>query len=512
MNPRSALALAGALLLVAGASAGGAGEARVLATDRDFDGLAPFAARPVVAWQWNAEEKARADQFSRVELARDASGAMLLSLKVSPEFPFKRGWQEILTLGMRHLPPEADALRLKVRALSGKVLFGFGGPTAYFGNSDAFLRPVAADASADGADWRTVEFSLHHGLLRNFRRASYSEQAPDIAYARWAQEPTFLYVFKGSAGEIQVKDLEVVARGLAQPFPAFGPGDTAPVATLADFAATNALARAFSALVGENDAEFEPSWARKEPGAHPPPAYALATDPEAGPVLRATGKFLEEMAAIGLLLDKAGEGDALRFRLKVDTEAPNGIVPSVDAQPLDLLLYGAPDPSAFDWRPFLPPAEWLKGPGRGFDRDLAYRKLRGTPGLSLAIFHARRFVPKGRWSEVVVPLDDFLCLYGCGELAARFQKRLGPEPSKLLAAAVLAPWPRKGRFETAISLRDVALVKFAREPASRRSYFQPPAAEARPLVKSPRGRLAAALAPGEAELPPAIRQLLEQMD
>ena len=82
-----------------------------------------------------------------------------------------------------------------------------------------------------------MEFSLHDGLLRNFRRAGFSGNAPWIYYARWAQEPTRFYVFKGSGGEIQIKDLEIIFKGMGQPFPAFSRDDVIAVATLADFSA-----------------------------------------------------------------------------------------------------------------------------------------------------------------------------------------------------------------------------------------------------------------------------------
>lgn len=509
MDSRPALAV---LFFVANAFPCAGAEDRVLGTDRDMDGLAAFPARPVVSWQWSPEEKRQAEQFSRVELARDSAGAMLLSLKVAPTIPFKRPYLEILSLGTRYFPPEADALRMKVRAVSGKMILSFGGPTAYFGNSDAFLRPLTVDAARDGSDWRTVEFSLHHGLVRNFRRASYSGKAPWIYYARWAQEPTYLYVFKGSGGEVQARDMELVAHGVARPFPVFGEGALDVVGALADFQSTAAEGRAFTAMVGENDREFEPSWKQKEPVAHPPLDVRIVGDPVEGKVLQARGRFLEEMSAVGITLADPRAGDGLRFRVRAETEAAYAMIPAAPGQPVDFLLYEAPEPAAFDWKPFLPSAELKAGPGKGYERNLAFSRLKGVPGLSLAIYHARRFIPKGQWCDTTIPFEDFLCIYGCGELAERFQRQLPPDPRKLLAAAVLAPWPRKGRFETSLGIREISLVKFKGEPANRRSYFQFPDAGNLQGVRSAKGGFTFLLAPGESELPPDTRAVLEAME
>ncbi|MFZ4694827.1 MAG: hypothetical protein ACOYMV_06845 [Verrucomicrobiia bacterium] len=501
-----------ATILLASQVLGWGGDSRVLGTDRDLDGLAAFPARSVVSWRWSVEEKQQADQFSRMELTRDSAGAMLWTLRIAPAIPFKRPYLEILSLGNAYFPPEADALRMKVRAVSGRMILGFGGPTAYFGNSDVFLRPICVEAAGDGSEWRTVEFSLHHGLFRNFRRAGFSENAPWIYYARWTQEPTWLYVFKGSGGEVHLKDLEIVAHGLARPFPVFGAEEVIPVATLADFAAPTAEERIFTALITGNDQEFDASWSQKQPVVHPPPDLRFVTDREEGRILRGTGRFLEEMSAVGVRLSSSGEGDGLRFRIKVDTEASSVMVPAVQCQPLDFLLYESLDPAVFDWRPFMPSAGLRAGPGKGYDLNLAYGRLKSVAGLSMAIYHARRFLPKGRWSDTTLPFADFLCIYGCGSLSDRFHGQLSPDPRKLVAAVVLAPWPRKGRAETALDLREISLVKFKGEPESRRSYFQFPDAAHLKSVRSAKGGFSFLLAPGESDLPRETRAVLDALD
>ena len=486
--------------------------ARVLATDLDFDGLAVFPAKPVVSWQWTPEEKQQASQYSRVELSRDASGSMTLSLQISSSIPFKRPYLEILNLGVKYFPPEVDVIRMKVKALSGKMVIGFGGPTAYFGNSDAFLRPVFVEAAKDGAEWRTVEFSLHYGLFRNFRRAGYSVNAPWIYYARWTQEPTFLYVFKGSGGEIQIKDIELVALGLANPFPVFGEGDVTPGATLAEFTSTNAADKSFAVLMGQSAKEFDGSWNAAKQIAHPPVAIRIQDEREAGRILHARGLFLEEVSAVGVTLTASQEGEGLRYRIKTDTDAMNLMLPAVPCQPLDFLLYEVPDPATFDWSPFLASPELRKGAIKGYDRNLTYDTLRGLPGLSLAIYHARRFLTKGQWCDTIIPFADFLCIYGCGSMTDRLEKQLPPRPGKLIVAAVLAPWPRKGRSEISIDLRKITLVTFKGDQGKRQSYFQFPDPASLKSVKSRKGYYSFLLAPGEIELPSRLKQFLDELE
>ena len=227
-------------------------------------------------------------------------------------------------------------------------------------------------------------------------------------------------------------------------------------------------------------------------------------------VLRARGKFLEEMSAAGIMLSHGDAGDAVQVRVRVEAPVIGRMTPDLALQPVDILLYATPDPAAFDWNPFLPPAELRPGPGQGYGCNLTHVKLKGLPDLSLAIYHARRFVTNGVWSDLVIPLDDFLCLYGCGELAGHFQEQRKPASPQLLAAALLAPWPRKGRFETTIDLRDINLVNFKTPPSARISYYQLP--EPGRIIKSPQGRFAAQPLPGEPDLPAGIRKLLDGLE
>ncbi len=443
-----------------------------------------------------------------MSLIRDAAGNMLWTLKVSPDIPFKRPYLETLDLGIKFFPPDADAIRMKVRAVSGRIIIGPGGPTAYFGNSDVFLRPVVIDAAKDGPEWRTVEFSLHDGLLRNFRRAGFSGSAPWIYYARWAQEPTRFYVFKGSGGEIQIKDLEIISKGVGQPFPVFSGEDVITVASLADFR-TDDPAREFTALIGGNGEEFEASWKSPEKIARRPAEIRIESDQEEGKVLHSRGLFLEEMSAVGVTISNSRDGEGLRFRIKADSEAVNLMLPAVPCQPLDFFIYVSTAGTGFNWKQFAQTTANPDSPVKGYDYNLTPKKVSAVNGLSLAIYHARRFVPRGQWSDVVIPFADFLCIQGSGDLADRFHNQLAPDPDKLIAAAFLAPWPRKGRFETSIDVRNIDLVKFRNVGETRRSYYQFPDTSGLRFQKSPNGGCSIQMVPGETDLPADLETLLK---
>ena len=95
-------------------------------------------------------------------------------------------------------------------------------------------------------------------------------------------------------------------------------------------------------------------------------------------------------------------------------------------------------------------------------------------------------------------------------MRASFQKQLALDPRKLVAAAVLAPWPRKGRAETSIDIRDISLVKIRGETL--KSYFQFPDPAALRSVKSGKGGLSFLLVPGETDLPADLKKLVEDWD
>ena len=65
---------------------------------------------------------------------------------------------------------------------------------------------------------------------------------------------------------------------------------------------------------------------------------------------------------------------------------------------------------------------------------------------------------------------------------------------------------------TAIDIREIALVKFQQADGNRRSYFQFPDATLLKNIKSRKGGFSALLAPGETDLPLAVKNLLDELD
>ena len=464
----------------------------VLATASDLDGLAPFGPRPITSWRWSPQQKADASRFSEMSLSSDGSSSPIWKIRVDPGIPFVLPYLEILSLGTNYLPPEADAVRMKVRAISGTIHLTFGGPTAYFGNSDVFLRPVQITAHQRSSDWTTIELSLHDGLIRNFRRPSFSRTSPTIHYTRWTQEPTYAYLLRGSAGEAHIKDIEIISHGRSQPFPAITLSQTTAPHLIADLSSKHHTSKLFTALIGDTETEFV-----SNPDQHPPATITHLTDPTEGPVAQLKGRFLEEVSAIGIEIPPDTRGDTLHLRARIDSPIPSRIAPNVAAQPLDILLYESPDPSRFNGSPFVRPTASATHDPTRFDRNLSHANLLKHQDLPLAIYHARRFTSPSTWTDILIPLEDFVCIHAQGSLIERFQRQLPPRPTHLIAVALVPPWPRKGRPETTITLHHIQLVTRI-NPGTRQSYFQVPITM---LFRGPKDRYGFQLTPGEQEPP-----------
>ena len=126
-------------------------------------------------------------------------GASCLKITVASDFAWTRpdgtpapiDAFRVALLSNPHLPPETDAIRMRVRVVSGRAILSVGGPVSQIGSSDVFCDPHLVEPQ--GADeWQVVEFSLNHPIARNFRRANLSRDLPVIYYTRWAQEPMTL--------------------------------------------------------------------------------------------------------------------------------------------------------------------------------------------------------------------------------------------------------------------------------------------------------------------------------
>lgn len=431
--------------------------------------------RPYSHWRWSPERKAAAGDFSRRAIVAAEDGGRHLLLRVSPEFPWDGQPVALHTLTSDYFPPESDAVVLRLRVESGAFILAVGGPTAYFGDSDVFT----ASRRVEAGGWTDVRFDLHEGLQRNHRRAGYGAAAQVVAYTRWAQESTTVYVLPGSSGTLLVQSAKLVGGVRGRPFPTFSP---AAMEVVQHVPAT--LENAFSILLADSQtADFKASWL--EPGAcrYPPPVLAIVegASPESVAV-SATAGWSEEIRWAGLKTVPAAGSDALALKVRVATDTPSTQLTADAGQPIDIGILVAPAGGPFPWSRLAPPAEWRReARAKGYDLNLSHRVVGAMADLDVALFHARRFVRLDVWESLVIPFEDFACVAATGAFRPRLAAH-GPLAASDASAAVLwlVPWPRRKPGSPATAT--VADIRFVHLSSSghtpRRSYPAP-----RPLAK-----------------------------
>lgn len=444
--------------------------ARVVQRLQDFEDLK---AGPVTAggriepYYWPAELKAKAAEFSGAEVIAGAEfGKQCLSFTLAKDLP----WLKQGAPTDRHqmpdlfrlpdvLPPDADALRLRVKVLEGQFTFAAGSPTIYLGNSDVLTRPATVTA---GKDWQILEFSFTDGLSRNYRRAGFTRNAPVIHYTRWVQEPVRLWVFEKSQGRILFDQVELVSYGRGHPYPVFGPESVKPLAAIASFDKPEQLSRAFTLfLQGESDLPtgstglVRSSWSAAR--------LRLVTE-DGRPALEARNRFTEEVSLAGFKVSGAAPPDANAIRLVLKAEHPK--LASVCLEFLALVAPGG----QFPWTKLdLPTASGA----RPADAFSYYLCRNNAEGLSLGYYHARRLVERGKWTELVIPFADFACAYAQGDCAPLFKRQQPLSGADIAAFAWLSAFRQAGA-ETRILIAEVAYVRVPGEPAALRAFCQPP--------------------------------------
>ncbi|QDU28132.1 hypothetical protein ETAA8_32320 [Anatilimnocola aggregata] len=454
------------LLLVASATNGVAFSAepsRVLSVLRDFDRDQPGPLQPLKHHTWNATTQANAANYSQVEIVLLAAEEQACKLTIGADFPWgNRDEYRALTIGPDYLPPAADALRLRVKVLRGKFTLAVGSPTVYFGHSDV-ATTTREVSKADGDEWQTIEFSLHHNLRRNFRRARFGEKSPVIYYTRWIQEPLYLYVDKPSAGELLIDQIELLTKGEGQPFPTFTPDQVRPVATIVDFEKETDLQQAFTFF--QDPIDFtKPAYAVR-PDWLPPKLDRLAVGHTGLHSLRSQQRGTEETCFTGIHAPGNKEANALQLTLKLDHDRLESEVA------LDFLVYVTlPGNSArFPWQRFQPPELWRSSP-------LAFTYYLGqqqTKGESYAFYHTRRSLPKGAWTSLVLPGDDFICAYGQGDCANLFQSQSPLKCDGIQAIGFVAPY-RQRYGTTTVTIDELSWVQVPSTALPRHTYWQAP--------------------------------------
>lgn len=380
-------------------------------------------------WRWTKEEKRDAKDFSRLEICEgDGASGKALKVSILKELPkgaeFYRLWQT----GLDYLPPDAVAVRMRARVVSGSFTLTVGSATTYFADSDVWARPQVLEPGG----WRTIEFSLVSDLQRNFRRAVFSSESPAIHYTRWIQEPLRIMLGADSHGELWLDDIELVRSGE-------GSGPAAHEGKKIDSLASADLARAFT--FATDDKEFDLARtpgkeALRKPAVLRPPAGA-------GEPLEASQRGLEEMSFIGVPISCPEGANALRVTMKMAHQS--GLKDLV----VDFLALVGPG-GTFPWTK--PEATGEKA---GFDFCLSPAS---TKGISWGFYHARRVVPNGEQVTLVIPFSDFLCAYGSGELRQRHQQQEPLRAGELVAIAMVSPFRQAGG-DTLFTIQSIEAVK-----------------------------------------------------
>lgn len=466
-------------------------------------------------------------------------GMTCLKVTVERGFPWRwKGWGgqqdqplesvRLAILSSPYLPPEADAVRMRVRVASGRAIVSVGGPVSQLGNSDVWCDPQLLEAGG----WRTVEFSLNQPLVRNFRRPNFTADLPVIYYTRWAQEPLYLQLLALPEDLRPTEDtvlfidqVELLARGEGRPFPAFAAGQVNPVGLIADFEAEGALSnvwavghgysivKAFEAGYRRRSAEPEakpmPEHIRKsspfipEEGlAYPAPRFTQVAGPEGRRALRAEGVWAEEGQIVTFKTAAPAEANALTCTLQADFPAARAGLYAFThegqpAQAVDIVVLVAPPGGAFPWAD-LEATEELKqafvasgyqGPGAKYDYLMVAERCPPVKVSDLrqagdfGFYVARRHVPARAWSTLVIPFADFVCVYGQGACQAWASNQVPLNAASIAAVGLLAPY---GSGHGTLMVDELAYARVPGQLAELRSYWQVPAVSGMRLHPLPR--------------------------
>lgn len=454
-----------------------ASEAAPLGMVENFDSAAigPFQKGFIDIHRWSEDFRQRARAWSSVEVVPEGGGKAL-RVKVSDSQAFTSGAGSILRLAP-YFPPEADALRLRLKVISGTISIYCGGPTAYYGNSDVFTEPQTVRAMTK-PEWVEVTLHFNHPTWRNFRRSGFSTDAPRNYYNRWAQEHVGVFLAPDSLGECLIDDIEVVSLGEGKPFPTFAPGQVEFVKSIADFE-DGKIDRAFTLYMAAAESEwFEESWIRSKPlRFEPMQLSASGTGLGGKKVLLSQGRTAEEVHCAGV--HTSGAAGANAFSLNIRVEAPeqrNTLVGAGEIVPLDFLVFVAPAGKTFDWKSVGPSEALRARGGRGFDFNLTHRSIATRTDLDFAIYQTRRYLKPGRWSQQVLPMADFTCIYGQGSMRDRFMRHEPLHSHEVIAIAWLNPWCRNGRRDATVttSIDELSFVKVPGSASDHRSFWQVP--------------------------------------
>ncbi len=432
-------------------------ETKTLSVLRDYTQQPTSPPAPAITlWSWPADVKNNALKFSQMQVV-ETDGKRALRLTVTDQLP----WDKIdayraFIIGPDLLPPTADAVAFRCRVLDGSITLSVGGPTIYFGHSDVQTQSVTLTAK-DTPEWRTVTLSLHDNLTRNFRRAGFGKNAPVIYYTRWIQEPMGVYIHKGSVGTLLIERIDLLTQNRGKPYPTFPPQDIKPIAPIADFANPDSLNQVFAAT--HEPADFNAPLKPTRPTWKPPlfshtPKNA---DGKEG-FLTIEHQGAEEIAFTGIKLTPAPAANAIA----IDIRASNRL-PLVELS-VDWVLYASPPASPLNFDHFRPPESWRSDKANAFDY---YLTRPASIDQSYAFYHTRRALLNGQWTTVILPLADFVCVFGSGpnsgtspgptSMASSLSQQLPIDPATPIALGLL-PSFRQHRQPTTFEIKRIQWV------------------------------------------------------
>jgi len=427
------------------------------------------------SYRWTEEFRQRARGWSRLEVVNEGSGRAL-RIRVDDPQVFSGDAKSVIRLAP-YFPPEADAVRIRLKILKGQASIYIGGPTAYYGNSDVFTEPQTVRALAQ-PEWIEVVCNFNHPTWRNYRRSGLSTDAPRNYYNRWAQEPVGVFLAADSIGEFLIDRIDLVSLGEGKPFPTFADTQIHTVQSIADFE-NGKSDQVFNLYMAAAETEwFDESWTRSKPLRFEPMQLAVINAGlEGNKSLQCRGRTAEEVHCTSVHTHGAAQANAIAVTLNVNAPEQRNVLVGVGAiVPLDFLVFVAPAGPPFPWQSLAPSVELRARGGPGFDYQLTHRQIASRTDLHFAIYQTRRYLKPGEWSKQVLPSADFTCIYGHGSMRDRFLRHEPLQSSEVIAVAWLNPWCRVGPRDAPVVTRidSMSFVQVPGTPPDLRSFWQVP--------------------------------------
>jgi hypothetical protein len=454
-----------------------AADATVVGEIESFDSipLGSFQKGFLDTHRWTEEIRQQARSWSSLEIVPEGPGRALRVRVTDPQVltPDAKSVARLAPF----FPPQADAVRIRLKVVSGQVSIYVGGPTAYYGNSDVFTEPQTIRAAAK-PEWVEIVCNFNHPTWRNYRRSGFSTDAPRNYYSRWAQEPMGIYLAPGSLGEILIDRVDLLALGEGKPFAEFTTAQVRQVQDIADFE-DGKLDGTFNLYMAAAEAEwFEESWRRSKPLRFEPMALTVIEGGLDGrKSLQCRGRTAEEVHCTGVRTRGADGANAVAITLHVEApEQRNTLVSAGPVVPVDFLIFVAPTDAPFPWQRFAPSDELRARGGSGFDFQFTHRLISNYTGVDLAIYQARRYLKPGEWEKLVLPAADFTCVYGHGSMRERFLEHKPLHSNEVIAVSWLNPWCRAGRRDAPVVTRvdEISFVDVLGSVEEHRSFWQAP--------------------------------------